>query len=60
MSAFATLQADLNQLQTDLAAFVAAPFGGATEAQLQALDAQVKAMDATITAPAAPTAAPKA
>lgn len=56
MSVLTDLQASVSKLQGDVAAFIAANSGGATDAQLSALKAQVDAIDATVLPPAPPAA----
>jgi hypothetical protein len=56
MSALTNLQTAVTQLQTDVAAFIAANSGGATDAQLEALTTQIQAIDATVAPPATPKA----
>jgi outer membrane murein-binding lipoprotein Lpp len=59
MSALTDLQAAVEQLSTDVNAFVTANSGGANDAQLEALTAQVQAIDAVVNPPA-PAAPPPA
>lgn len=56
MSALTDLQAAVTKLQGDVAAFITANSGGATDADLQALTTQIQAIDTTVL-PAAPPAA---
>ncbi len=58
MSALTDLQDATNKLQSDVAAFISANSGGATDAQLQAVTAQIQAIDATIAPPPAPAPTP--
>lgn len=53
MSALTDLQGSVSKLQTDLAAFITANSGGATDADLVSLQAQVDALDASLS-PIAP------
>lgn len=57
MSALTDLQAAVTKLQNDVAAFIEANTGGASDSDLEALTAAINTIDATV-APAAPATPP--